>query len=129
MLLAMIHDDIFGKRLKLLRNKTGKSQEDVAKDLNISRARYSHYENNHVEPSIDLIRMLARYYKVDTDYLLGSTDNPIEKDHSPRDAIIHKISTEFPDVDLMFKDMEGMSAEELQEVYEFIKFKKSQKDN
>src|SRR5690625_87348 len=48
---------------------------------------------------------------------------------SERDKIIQRISTDFPDADLMFNDLAGMSAEELQEVYEFIKFKKSQKDN
>ncbi len=65
-----------GDRLKLLRKKSGKNQDAVATDLGISRARYSHYENNHVEPDIELIKKLAEYYNVTTDYLLGKSDNP-----------------------------------------------------
>lgn len=63
--------DSFGRRLKWLRSKRGLSQEVVAKELNISRARYSHYENDHVEPDMDLISKLATFFKVSSDYLLG----------------------------------------------------------
>lgn len=120
--------EILGKRLKSLRSKTGKNQADIAKSIGISRARYSHYENNHVEPDIDLIRKLANLYDVSIDYLLGNTDNPARVKYEDRDEITNKIATEFPDVDLMFKDMENMTAKDFQEVYEFVKFKKSQKE-
>lgn len=67
-------EGILGKRLKYLRNAIKKNQEDVAKAIGVSRARYSHYENNHVEPDVELIRKLANYFSVNTDYLLGVTD-------------------------------------------------------
>lgn len=67
---------LIGDRLKGLRKKLDKNQELVADDLGISRASYSHYENNHVEPDIELITKMADYYKVTTDYLLGKSDNP-----------------------------------------------------
>lgn len=69
-------NEVFGKRLKLLRNKTGKNQQDIADAIGISRARYSHYENNHVEPDMSLIRQLSDLYNVSTDYLLGRTEDP-----------------------------------------------------
>lgn len=72
----MTRNTSIGERLKKLRNNFGKNQETVAKEIGISRARYSHYENNHVEPDIDLIKKLASYYNVTTDYLLGKNDNP-----------------------------------------------------
>lgn len=124
----MIGNEVLGKRLKYLRNRLGKSQEDVASAIGISRARYSHYENDHVEPDVDLIRRLANFYNVTTDYLLGSSDNPIRHEENERDKIINKIAAEFPNADLMFKDMEKLSADQLREVYEFIKFKQGQKD-
>ncbi len=65
---------LIGDRLKELRNKTKKNQSVVSEDIGISRASYSHYENNHVEPDIDLIKRLADYFGVSTDYLLGRTD-------------------------------------------------------
>lgn len=122
-------NEVFGKRLKLLRDKTGKSQEAIAKDIGISRARYSHYENNHVEPDMTLIRQLAKVYNVTTDFLLGITDNPNKDEDDKRDAIIHKIATEFPNVDLMFKDIESWTTEDFEDLYDYIKFKNSQKKN
>lgn len=69
-------NDIFGKRLKELRKNRGMSQDDVGKEIGVSRARYSHYENNHVEPDIGLIRKLADLYNVKVDYLMGRSDSP-----------------------------------------------------
>ncbi|AMX00446.1 helix-turn-helix domain-containing protein [Rummeliibacillus stabekisii] len=62
-----------GEILKSLRGK--RTQEDVSKELGLSRARYSHYENNRVEPDQEILKRLADYYKVTTDYLLGRTQN------------------------------------------------------
>lgn len=64
----------FGEKLKQLRGK--KTQDQVAKDIGISRARYSHYENERTEPDMELIHKIAAYYKVTTDYLLGKSDDP-----------------------------------------------------
>lgn len=75
-MITLISNKRIGDRLKILRSKIGKNQEKVANDLGISRARYSHYENNHVEPDIDLIKKFAEYHNVTTDYLLGGSDNP-----------------------------------------------------
>lgn len=131
MLLMESKREIFGKRLKYLRNKTNRSQEYIAKLIGISRARYSHYENNHVEPDMELIRKLADYFEVTSDYLLGMSDYPYTDENNQEDnektAIMNKIANDFPDADLMFHDLSNMSAEDLQDVYDFIKFKKSQK--
>lgn len=119
-------NEIFGKRLKECRKNKGGSQGDVADAIGISRARYSHYENNHVEPDLDLIRKLADHFNVSSDYLLGRTDDPDKVETDKRNIIINKIATEFPNADLMFDDLANMDAEQLEEVYEFIKFKSQQ---
>lgn len=62
-----------GKRLKELRGK--QTQEKVANELGISRGRYSHYENEHVQPDNDLLQRIADLYNVSVDYLLGRTDD------------------------------------------------------
>lgn len=66
-----------GARLKVLRGT--KTQEEVANNLGLSRARYSHYENNRVEPDNETLSKLAEYYKVTTDYLLGRNNSLIEE--------------------------------------------------
>ena len=58
-------------RLKELRKNKGVSQEQVAKDLNISMRAYQNYEYGQREPNIEMILKLAEYYDVTTDYLLG----------------------------------------------------------
>lgn len=40
---------------------------------------------------------------------------------------MNRIASDFPDADLMFHDLDGMTAEGLQDVYDYIKFKKSQR--
>ena len=66
------------QRLKEMRTLKGKSQEDVANDLNISRQSYGLYEIGKREPSNEMLMKLADYFGVSTDYLLGRTDNPLE---------------------------------------------------
>lgn len=60
---------MLGKRLKQLRGK--KTQQEIADKLGVSRSRYSHYENEHVQPDIDLLQKMADIFEVSVDYLLG----------------------------------------------------------
>jgi len=111
------------KRLREARKKSGYNQIDAAKKLGISNGTLSGYERNYRDPDTDTLKRMADLYDVSVDWLLGKSDP-----NSERETIIHKIATEFPEADLMFKDMESLSIEQLQEVYEFIKFKKGQKE-
>jgi transcriptional regulator with XRE-family HTH domain len=63
-----------GKRLANLRGI--RTQQEIADKLGISRARYSHYENEHVEPDNELLSNIAELFNVSADYLLGISDNP-----------------------------------------------------
>ena len=60
-------------RLKLLRDVSGNTQADVAEHIGLSRAAYSHLENGRNEPDSKTLVKLAEYYKVTTDYLVGSS--------------------------------------------------------
>lgn len=62
---------MLGEKLKHLRRKKNRSQEDVAKDLGITRAKYSHIENGRNEPDNETLVQLANYYDVSVDYLLN----------------------------------------------------------
>ena len=65
---------MLGKRLKEMRGK--KIQQEIADSLGISRGRYSHYENEHVQPDNEMLQKMADLHKVTVDYLLGRTNNP-----------------------------------------------------
>src|SRR5690606_28074157 len=59
-----------GKNLKLLRNSLKKSQEEVAKDLGLTRWSYSGYENNIAQRNIASLLFFSDYFKVSIDDLL-----------------------------------------------------------
>ncbi|GEK28119.1 helix-turn-helix domain-containing protein [Furfurilactobacillus siliginis] len=67
---------MLGERIKELRNTTQKTQDQVAQDLGISRASYSHIENNRNEPDTETLVKIAKYYDVTTDYLVGNHQTP-----------------------------------------------------
>ncbi|MBR1855206.1 MAG: helix-turn-helix transcriptional regulator [Lachnospiraceae bacterium] len=55
------------KQLRLARNI---SQVDLAKTLGVSKQSVSNWENNYIQPSIDMLIRLSKYFKVSTDFLL-----------------------------------------------------------
>lgn len=61
-------------RLKELREERDITQADLGKALNISPSAIGMYEQGRREPSLDVLRKLAEYFKVSTDYLIGRTE-------------------------------------------------------
>lgn len=59
-----------GNNLKLLRKRIGKSQEEVAKGMNMTRSTYSGYENGVAQPNIDSLILLSNFYGVSIDELI-----------------------------------------------------------
>lgn len=66
----------FGQRLNELRNTKNMSQEDLAKQLKISKSAIGMYERDQREPSFELINQIADYFNVTVDYLMGRTNLP-----------------------------------------------------
>ncbi|MCI8773825.1 MAG: helix-turn-helix transcriptional regulator [Lachnospiraceae bacterium] len=56
------------RQLRLARNL---SQVDLAKALGVTKQSISNWENNNIQPSIDMLIRLAQFFSVSTDYLLG----------------------------------------------------------
>ena len=63
----------FSRSLSLLRQEKGISQRCAAKDLGISQALLSHYENGIREPGLAFVIRACNYYNVSADFLLGRT--------------------------------------------------------
>ena len=64
----------FAERLKDLRLEKGLSQRQLAKLLNISHAAIVRWESESRIPNAEAVVMLAKFFSVTTDYLLGLTD-------------------------------------------------------
>lgn len=63
----------FARSLSLLRQEKRVSQRSAARDLGISQALLSHYENGVREPGLAFVRRACDYYRVSADFLLGRT--------------------------------------------------------
>lgn len=67
-------DNVLGSRIKKLREEHGLSQKRLAEELGISNVQLSRYESGDRKPDPEMIRMIAGYFGVMTDYLLGLHD-------------------------------------------------------
>ena len=71
------------ERLKEIRKDRDLQQKDIAKILKISQVQYSRYELGVRTIPIDKLSILAKYYNVSVDYLIGLTNErkPYPKVH------------------------------------------------
>lgn len=68
----MLNDNI-----KKLRTARGLTQVELAAALGVSKQCVSNWENDYIQPSIEMLVKLAKYFKVSTDYLLDISANAI----------------------------------------------------
>lgn len=64
------------KRIRDMREDNDKTQAQIAEILGIKQQQYSRYENGTDEIPLHYIIVLARYYNVSLDYLVGLIDTP-----------------------------------------------------
>lgn len=108
-----------GKKIKELREINNKTQLDVAKYLDVTYQTIYKYEKDIAIPPADAIVKLAEYFNVTTDYLLGRTDKPNEKNIEDEKLIIAARS----DVDLS-----ELTEDEQKYILDFIKMIKNRKN-
>ena len=57
--------------IKMLRMARGLNQVELAKKLSVTKQTVSNWENDNIQPSIDMLERIADFFNVSTDYLLG----------------------------------------------------------
>ena len=65
---------MFSERIKNLRESLGINQVEFGQKLNVSKQCISNWENNNIQPSIDMLVKIATTFSVSTDFLLGLSD-------------------------------------------------------
>lgn len=65
---------LFKDILSELTENSGKTQNKICKDIGVYKQKYSRWKMGITEPNIDEIKLLAKYFNVTTDYLLGIED-------------------------------------------------------
>lgn len=81
---------MLGTRIQELRVAFGWSQVELAKRLGVAKQTVSNWENENIQPSIEMLVRLARQFNVTTDYLLGLENIPrISVDGLSENVIAH----------------------------------------
>ena len=65
---------LFKERLKELRIEKGLTQTQLAKELRVNKRTISNWEVGERQPDLDTLEVIAKYFNVSYDYLLGLTD-------------------------------------------------------
>ena len=81
---------MLGQRINQLRQAHSWNQVELSKRLNISKQTVSNWENENIQPSIEMLIRLARLFNVSTDYLLGLDERQqLAVDGLPLDLVAH----------------------------------------
>ena len=92
----------FRSILKSLRTSQGLTQDELSRNLRISRSTIGMYESGAREPDFETLEAIADFFNVDMDYLIG------------RSSCVTTIAAHH--------DSENWTAEELDEIEAFKKF-------
>lgn len=68
----------FGEKLKMLREQTDITQEEVSKKLNVTRQSVSNWENNKNYPDLTTSVTLSQLYNISLDDLLKDENNVVK---------------------------------------------------
>jgi len=94
----------FGERLKQLRISNNLKQSDIANIVSISERQVSRFEHDENSPNLDVVSVLADYFSVSIDYLVGVADEP-EKNTSVADETLDSIKKSADDNLSLIKSM------------------------
>ena len=70
----------FKGRVRMLMERDGISQKELANLSGISEASVSRYLSGDLKPRMDILTNIAKVFKVSTSYLVGEDDNASESD-------------------------------------------------
>lgn len=106
-------------RLKKIRTNKGLTQTEVANNLKISQQAYANYETGKRQPDQEMLAKIADYFDVSVDYLLGRTDTPKPS----------SLDEQLSGVDFaLWSEAKDMTDSEKQDIINYMKFKKTQRN-
>ncbi len=69
--MIFIYSEGFSSKLKKSRLDAGYTQKEVEIETGISQSALTKYENGRIEPNIETLGILADFYQISTDWLIG----------------------------------------------------------
>ncbi|HBF2280567.1 TPA: helix-turn-helix transcriptional regulator [Clostridioides difficile] len=115
-------------RIKQLREKRGLIQEILAAELGITQQMLSKYERDVTLIKVDILKKIATYFNVTTDYLLGVSD--VKRDLQ-RQMKMNETLDEYYDLIEIYKDLDSYDKEMIWSIMQTVKEvgEKRKKDN
>ena len=81
---------MLGARIQELRTAIGWSQVDLSKKLGVAKQTVSNWENDNIQPSIEMLVRFSKLFGVTTDYLLGLEQTPrLSMEGLPSNVVAH----------------------------------------
>lgn len=105
-------------RIKQLREKRGLIQEILASELGITQQMFSKYERDITLIKVDVLKKIAVYFNVTTDYLLGISDVKRDLQGQMR---MNKTLDEYYDLVEVYKDLDEYDREMIWSVMQAVK--------
>jgi len=105
-------------RIKQLREKRGLIQEILAAELGITQQMLSKYEKDVTLIKVDILKKIAVYFNVTTDYLLGVSD--VKRDLQ-RQMKMNETLDEFYDLVEVYKELDSYDKEMIWSIIQTIK--------
>lgn len=109
-------------RIKALRSEKGVKQSELAAAVNVSQAALSGYETEKYEAELETYMAIADFFGVTLDYLLGRSDDPSPAPELPQEKYREILAG--PGLRLLLDADANLTDEQLQEIVEFIEFKR-----
>ncbi len=103
-----------GERIAYLRERRGMSQAQLAKELNIAQSTLAMWERGKRGLKDDVIKQIAEYFSVSSDYLLGIENTEDQTPNSKMKRIAAHID-------------EDIVEEQLEDIINYIEFVKQKK--
>jgi transcriptional regulator with XRE-family HTH domain len=115
-------------RIKQLRQKRGVIQEILAAELGITQQMLSKYERDITLIKVDILKKIAAYFNVTTDYLLGVSD--VKRDIKGQMKVNETLDAYY-DLIEVYKDLDPYDQEMMWSIIQTVKktSDKRKKDN
>ncbi len=121
----------FSETLKKLRKQDGLTQEEAARQMGITRSALGMYETGKREPDFETLELIADFYNVDMNTLVGGSSEPVPP-LTPADIVNgDKELTELltrarddPDIRMLFSVTKDASADDVKKAIQIIQMLK-----
>lgn len=103
-----------GSRIKGLREKNNISQKDFAVKIGVSNVVLSRYESDERKPDYDTLQLIADFFEVSVDYLLGRNNVKSSLSKADQDEAEFQAFANNPTLQKWYKELPKSKEEDLE---------------